>query len=315
MGVTQRACHPAGRRDYHVAMPSSDAARAAIREFLVSRREHLAPGDVGIAVHTGRRKVKGLRREEVALFAGISTEYYIRFERGDATGASPSVVNAIARALRLNDIELQHLKELLAVAETVVPTVKTVTQRLRPALQRLIDGMVDVPVIVTNGHHDVLGTNRLGRALYAPMFDDNGAANTSRFFFLREAEAREFWPEWEKHADDAVAIMRADVGARPFDAELRALADELLANSPAFAERWKEHNVHRHRTGVKIIQHPAVGRLELPFENLAMPGDPDLSMMIYNPVPGSASYDGIRLLGSLSRGAADHSPGARSTAD
>ncbi|WP_108251240.1 helix-turn-helix transcriptional regulator [Planctomonas deserti] len=277
-------------------MATESDTRTLIRDFLVTRREHIAPGDVGIPVFNGRRRVRGLRREEAALLAGISVEYYTRLERGDATGASPSVINAVARVLRLNDIEREHLHRLfLASTDTNVSPVRAVTV-VRPELQRLLDALSDVPAFVVNRRLDIVASNELGRALYSPMYElEWELVNTARFQFLEEAASRNFWIDWDEVADSGVAILRAQLGVDPNDAEnARLIAD--LRTSAEFDRRWNRHDVHRHSTGAKRIRHPLVGDLVLPYEHMRVDADPGLSFMVYNPAPSTPAYDAVRVL-------------------
>lgn len=277
-----------------------DENRGQIRDFLTNRRARVSPQDVGIPDH-GRRRVQGLRREEVALLAGISAEYYTRLERGDAVGASPSVVNAVAKVLQLNDLEREHLKRLMFAAdEADVHTRAThSTRQLRPALQRLLDALTDVPAFVMNKRLDIVGVNALGRAVFSPMYElFPEGVSTARFFFLAEDASRAFWEDWDGVASSGVAILRAERALRPNDRDLADLIEELMGQSPEFRRRWATHDVHRHSTGQKVMRHPIAGRLELPYENLDLPSDPDLSMMTYTPEPGSPASDALKLLQS-----------------
>ncbi|MDI9628996.1 MAG: helix-turn-helix transcriptional regulator, partial [Acidobacteriota bacterium] len=270
-----------------ISLNGPDETRAQIRDFLVSRRARVNPADVGIPNH-GRRRVEGLRREEVAMLAGISVEYYTKLERGDAVGASPSVVNAVANVLNLDDVEREHLKRLMfASDEADVHTRATrSTMRIRPSLQRLLDALADVPAYILNKRLDIVGVNALGRAVYSPMYDRfPEPVNTARFFFLAEDASRAFWEDWDGVAANGVAILRAERALRPNDRDLSELIEELSSHSAEFRRRWVTHDVHRHSTGLKVMRHPIVGRLELPYENFALPADLELSMMTYNPEP------------------------------
>src|SRR4051794_5548243 len=206
-------------------MDDREAARAAVREFLSSRRDRVSPSDVGLPISGTRRRVKGLRREEVDLLAGVSPEYYIRLERGQATGPSPGVVESVATVLRLDDDERRHLDRLLAaltpearrrrrtaVKETVSPGVRVVLESLR-----------HLPAVVFNSRLDVLAANDLGRALYAPVFDSDGPPNTALFLFLDEHRARQLFPQWERIASDTVSLLRVEAGRRPDDPALIGL--------------------------------------------------------------------------------------------
>lgn len=167
----------------------------------------------------------------------------------------------------------------------------------RPALVRLVDSMIDVPAFLFNKRLDILAANALGRALYSPMFANaTEPVNTMRFCFLEERTTRTFWADWEGLADAGVAVLRAERAVRPHDRDLARLVNELSERSDEFRTRWATHDVHRHTSGLKAMNHPLVGRLELPYENLLLPSDADLYLMIYNPEPGTAAYDALRLL-------------------
>jgi transcriptional regulator with XRE-family HTH domain len=212
------------------------AARAAIRDFLLTRRARLTPAQAGLQTYGSNRRVKGLRREEVAMLAGISAEYYTRLERGDATGASPSVLEAVATALQLDGAEREHLVHLV---EAVHPGRRPRTTRrprlrpiaVRPALQLLLDSINDLPSFLFNKRMDILACSRLGRLLYAPMFDDPvRPVNTARFAFLSE-QAKGFWPQWDDLADNAVAVLRAEAGRDPHNPDWSASCPLVARNS------------------------------------------------------------------------------------
>ncbi|WP_020573457.1 helix-turn-helix transcriptional regulator [Actinopolymorpha alba] len=274
--------------------------RARIRDFLVTRRSRVTPGDVGIPGHDPRRRVKGLRREEVALLAGISVEYYTRLERGDAAGASPSVINAVARVLRLDDVEREHLGRLfLASSEGGTPV--RIVRDARPQVQYLLDALGDVPAFALNKRLDIVAANLVGRALYAPMYDDTrDPVNAAWFHFRNEAAARALWVDWSSVADNIAAILRTELGVQPHDHDLADLIEDLLDNDE-FATRWASQNVHRHSSGIKPVDHPVVGRMDLPYESLCLAADPDLSILVYNPEPGSPAYDSLKLLALWAR--------------
>ncbi|MEV5706410.1 helix-turn-helix transcriptional regulator [Actinoallomurus sp. NPDC052274] len=271
--------------------------RAEIKEFLASRRARVTPEQAGLPAYGGNRRVKGLRREEVAMLAGVSVDYYVRLERGNLSGASDGVLDGIARALRLDDAEREHLFDLARRAPASAATRrKAPARRLRPALQHMLDAIGDAPAWIRNDHHDVLATNRLARALYAPILaDPRRPANTARFIYLDPA-ARDFFTDWDKAADDIAAILRADAGRNPHDKTLTDLIGELSTRSEVFRQRWADHNVRYHRTGVKRIHHPAVGDLELHFEAMTLTSEPGLTMIIYTATPDTPSADNLRLL-------------------
>jgi transcriptional regulator with XRE-family HTH domain len=274
--------------------------RAQIREFLTSRRAGITPQEAGLPVFgTDRRRVPGLRREEVAMLAGISSEYYVRLERGDATGISEGVVDGIVHALQLDDAERSHLLDLLRAANSNrSPRRRPTVPRVRPTVQRIMDSMVGTPAFVLNGRLDVLASNELGRALYAPIYDEvTDPPNNARFIFLNP-RATQFWRDWDKAANDTVAMLRTEAGRDPYDRELTDLVGELSTRSDEFRVRWADHNVRLHVTGRKTIHHPIVGDLDLPFEFLPLPGDPGQSLLTYTAEPASASQEALHLLAS-----------------
>ncbi|NJC84931.1 helix-turn-helix domain-containing protein [Planosporangium mesophilum] len=278
---------------------SNDDLRSEIREFLASRRARITPEQAGLPVYGGNRRVPGLRRAEVAMIAGVSPDYYVRLERGNLNGVSDSVLEALARALQLDEAERAHLFDLARAANTTPRTRRRpAAQRVRPGVQQLLDAMTDAPAFVRNGRLDVLAANRLGYALYSPVFDDRARpANLARFRFL-DPRAIEFYPEWDESANSAVALLRTEAGRDPYDKALTDLVGELSTRSEDFRTRWAAHNVRLHQTGLKRFHHPVVGELSLNFEAMPLPADPGLTMTAYSAEPGSASQDALRLLAS-----------------
>lgn len=278
--------------------------RAEVSDFLRTRRDRITPARAGILAG-GRRRVPGLRREEVAMSAGISVEYYARIERGDLRGVSVEVLEAIARTLHLDEAESDHLHDL---AEAAGPPTR---RRPRPAqqafpesLQRFVDA-VSVPVWVRDRRMDVVAANPDARALYEPVLTDPAArGNTARFVFLSPA-ARIFFPDWEDNASGIVATLRTYAGQSPRDRRLSDLIGELATRSDDFRVRWAAHDVRHHRTGIKRIHHPEVGDLELAYEAMDFPAHPDWFMFGYTAAPGSPSEERLRLLGSLAEEPAD----------
>ena len=271
-----------------------------IREFLISRRGRITPEQAGLPTYGTNRRVKGLRREEVALLAGISAEYYVRLERGNMRGVSEDVLDGIARALQLDEAERMHLFDLArAVNATPNRRGRRPTQeRVRPVVQRILDSLVGVPAFVRNERLDVLGANRLGEAFYAPLFDEPvRPVNAARFVFLNP-RATEFFLDWDTIANDAVGILRAEAGRDPYDKRLSDLIGELSTRSDEFRVRWAAHDVKLHRTGVKRFHHPVVGELILDFESLDLPGDPGQKLLVYSAEPGSRSQEALDLLAS-----------------
>jgi hypothetical protein len=277
-----------------------------VRDFLVTRRNRLTPEASGLPVYGGNRRVPGLRREEVALLAGMSVDYYVRLERGNLTGASESVLESLASALQLDDAERAHLYDLARAASGGsagrARRAPAGTTQVRPTLLRILDAMPGTPAYLRNGRFDILAANQLGRALYAPVFDSplfaqRGPVNTARFCFLDPA-AGDFWVDWDKAADDSVAFLHSEAGRSPHDRVLTALIGELTTRSQDFATRWAKHDVKFHRSGVKRLRHPVVGELDLPYEAMDLPADPGLRLNIFTPQPDSSEAEALALLAS-----------------
>ena len=267
-----------------------------IAEFLTTRRAKITPEQVGLPTY-GQRRVKGLRREEVASLAGVSVEYYKRLERGNVSGVSELVLEGLARALQLDDAERAHLIDLARAANPVVPKRREADQARdppgRPADPRPDRRAGDR----AQRRLDYLGANALGRALYAPVFDSREQpANSARFTFLDPAAA-DFYPEWERVATELVAHLRSEAGRNPYDRQLSDLIGELSTRSDEFRVRWAAHNVRFHHTGTKRIQHPVVGELDLRYETMELGAD-GLTVAIFTAEPGSASQQALDLLGS-----------------
>ena len=274
-------------------------SRNEIRDFLISRRARITPEQAGLPAYGGNRRVLGLRREEVAMLAGVSVDYYIRMERGNARGVSDTVLENLARALRLDEAERAHLYDLARAANNGARAPRRpARQQVRPAVQRLLDAMTMAPVYVRNGRMDVLAANRLGRALFAPLFGSPAKpTNLARFIFLDPAAA-EFYQEWDRLASDTVALLRADAGRNPTDRALSDLIGELSTRSDIFRIRWADHNVRQHRSGIKHFHHPVVGDISLAYESLELVADPGLVLNGYSAEPGTASEDALNLLAS-----------------
>ncbi|MEU4098334.1 helix-turn-helix transcriptional regulator [Streptomyces sp. NPDC026673] len=273
-----------------------------VREFLSTRRARITPQQAGLRVYGGQRRVPGLRREEVALLAGMSVDYYVRLERGNLSGASDAVLEALAHALQLDEAERTHLYDLARASTASGRRPAATTSQVRPTLLRLLDSMADVPAFIRNRRFDVLAANALGRALYAPLFDSplfaqRGPVNSARFLFLDPA-SQDFWVDWHKGADDAVAFLRTETGKAPYDKALTDLIGELTTKSDEFARRWAHHDVKFHRSGLKRLRHPLVGELALPYEAMELPADPGLRLNFYTPEPDSRERDALDLLAS-----------------
>lgn len=273
--------------------------RDDVREFLSSRRAKITPEQAGLPMTSGNRRVPGMRRAEVATLAGVSIEYYVRLERGNLAGVSESVLEAVARALQLDDAESAHLFDLARAAGTTARRRRPARQKVRPSVQYVLDAITDAPAFVRNGRRDIIAANRLGYALYSEMYiSPVRPANNARFIFLEEERARRFYPDWELAANNVVAVLRTAAGRDPFDRALTDLVGELSTRSEQFRTRWAAHNVRHHTTGTKHFNHPIVGEIHLLFEASDLSADPGLSLVIYAAEPGSASADALRLLAS-----------------
>lgn len=270
-----------------------------IRDFLTSRRAKLSPEQAGIPDFGGRRRVPGLRREEVALIAGMSAEYYKRLERGNASGVSEAVIDGVSRALQLDEAERDHLYELVRTANAGAhPQRRRQVRRtqLSAGMQQTIDAMSTVPVFIQNGRLDAIATNPLGHALFATMLDEaRPPANAARFVFL-DPRSQDFYTDWEANTRQIVAILRAEAGRSPYDRQLSDLVGELSTRSDLFRKLWGAHDVREHRTGTKGINHPVVGRLDLTFQGMDLSSDRGLAMLVFSAAPGSPSFDGLQLL-------------------
>ena len=271
-----------------------------IAEFLTTRRANVTPEQAGLPTY-GKRRVPGLRREEVASLAGVSVEYYKRLERGNLSGVSEGVLEGLAQALRLDDAERAHLYDLARAANPVAPRRRRpVQQRVRPAVQRILDS-IDAPALARNERLDHVAANDLGRALYSPMFESREQPpNSARWTFLDSA-AVDFYPDWERVAKDLVAHLRSQAGRNPYDRGISDLVGELSTRSEEFRTWWAAHNVRFHQTGVKRIHHPIVGDLDLTYETMELSADAGLVIAVFDAEPGSRSEEALDLLASWVR--------------
>ncbi|TPW76712.1 helix-turn-helix transcriptional regulator [Schumannella sp. 10F1B-5-1] len=290
--------------------------RGDISDFLRTRRARITPEQAGLGAG-GARRVPGLRREEVAVLASISVHWYVRIERGNLAGVSDEVVDALARALQLDDAETAHLYDLARAAHDAArgggarggrgagagagtagigggiagsgmrgPTASGAGAplALTPGLQAVLDSMQGVAAWVRNHRFEILGANPLARALYSDLMQSEIARGNNALFTFLDPAAREFYRDWEKGADDIVAVLRGYAGANPGDARLTQLIGELATRSPEFSKRWARHDVKLHRTGTKRLHHRAVGDLTLSYEALTAPASPGLNIFVYSPV-------------------------------
>lgn len=274
--------------------------RSDIRDFLSSRRARITPEQAGLLPGGGRRRVPGLRREEVAVLAGVSTEWYTRLEKGHIAGVSEDVLEAVARALQLDDAERTYLFDLARAAKPTRAPQRRGRTQLPPRVQWMLDSMTGSAAFVANGRLDIVAANSLGRALHAPLFDVPGRpANFARFQFL-DPRSGDFYPDWEGAANVTVALLRAEAGRHPNDLQLRELVGELSTVSEAFRTRWAAHDVRIHHNGAKSFRHPVVGPLDLGYYTLDLPTEDNrgLRLTIYTAEPGTPSEDALKLLAS-----------------
>lgn len=274
-------------------------SRVEIREFLATRRAKLTPEQAGVPLFGGKRRVPGLRREEVAMLAGVSTDYYTRLEKGNISGVSESVLEAVAGALQLDEAERDHLFDLARAAKPNPRSSRKRAQgQIRPSVQQILDSMTTTPAFVRNGRLDILAINDLGRALYSPVFDGPGSpVNLARFNFL-DPRSFAFYPDWNETSNQTVSLLRTEAGRDPLNRDLSNLIGELATRSDEFRTRWAAHDVRLHRTGVKHLHHPVVGPLDLAFDAMELPADTGLTLTAYTAEPGTQADDALRLLAS-----------------
>ena len=270
--------------------------RAEVRDFLTSRRARLTPDQAGLTLYGSNRRVKGLRREEVAMLADVSTDYYTRLERGNLSGVSESVLEAVAAALKLDESERVHLFDLARAANSGSRRRRpTNRQQLRPGVQRILDSL-SAPAYVRNNRLDLLGVNQFGRALLSDLYTSEATQpNLARYLFLDD-RSRDFYADWSAVAKDVVASLRLQAGHNPYDRGLTDLVGELSTRSEEFRTWWASHTVRLHRTSTKRMHHPIVGDLELTGEALELPGDDGLTIITYTVEPGTASAEALQFL-------------------
>lgn len=276
--------------------------RRQVRDFLVSRRDRITPAQAGLPAYGGYRRVKGLRREEVALLAGVSTAYYVRMERGNLAGVSAAVLDGVASALTLDEAEREHLFILARAAGSAPRRARPAAIIVRPVVQQVLDAITDAAAWVQNVRGDVLAANPLAEALYSLVLTSAVAgptsrrpANTALFVYLDPA-ARDFYVDYDLIAQGVAALLRLEAGRNPDDADLITLVGELSTQSELFRRHWASNNVKFHHSGRKRLRHPAVGELDLNFETMPLSSDPGLQLTISTADPGSPTADGLTLL-------------------
>ncbi|MFE3883430.1 helix-turn-helix domain-containing protein [Streptomyces lydicus] len=262
-------------------------------EFLRARRAGLQPEDVGMASH-GTRRVAGLRREEVAVLAGVNADYYTRLEQGRERNPSLQVLDALSRALHLDADARAHLYRLAGATPGDQPSGHT-AERVSPALRQLMDGYPNTPAFVMSRAMDLLATNALADALYAPFAP---ADNLARMTFLDPAR-RHFYADWDRAAQATVANLRQAAGFEPDHPRLRELVRTLTQHSPHFTRLWNSHTVRGKTQNAKHLLHPSVGPLALTYQAFDVRDAPGQQLVIYHAEPGSPSAQALHLLGSL----------------
>ena len=261
-----------------------------IRRFLTSRRARVQPDQVGLPIYTSRRRVPGLRREEVAMVAGVSAEYYAQLERGDLGAASEGVLAGLDRALLLDGAERQYLRVLARSAPVDEATSVPESPEVRPAVRQVLDTIGGAAAFVRNRRLDYVAQNALGRALLAPMYDHagEGPVNQALFVFCCQ-EARTFYDDWPRAAAGMTAMLRLYAGSTSVTDGLPQLIDELSARSETFREHWERHDVRLSGAGVKRFNHPLVGPVDVAVEAMQLNADPELTLLVATVEPGSAS--------------------------
>lgn len=271
-----------------------------IGEFLTSRRARITPNEAGMHAYGGRRRVPGLRREEVAMLASISIDYYTQLERGNVRGVSEDVLEAVGRALHLDDVERVHLFDLVRAAKQRPSRRHPTPERVRPGVQRVLDTITDSAAFVRNGRLDILSANRLGYALYSEAFaDPQRPANLARFVFI-DPRSREFYCHWDEIADAGVGSLRAEAGRDPHDRELTDLVEELSMRSDDFHTRWAAHDVVEYRSGTQPFRHPLIGELLLTYEAFDVTADRGQTLIVYSADPDSPSQAALHRLADWS---------------
>ncbi|NHC16118.1 helix-turn-helix transcriptional regulator [Motilibacter deserti] len=272
------------------------AASTELGEFLRTRRASVTPEDVGLDAARPGRRVRGLRREEVAQLAGVSVDYYTRLEQGRHSSPSEAVVEALARALGLDAAAAAHLSDLARPVRR--SPARPQAQRVRPAVHQLLASLVDHPAFVVGRRTDILASNALARALMTDWERLPVRQRNYTRWVLLDPDARAAYLDWRSVAADVVGTLRLYAGRHPDDPQLNELVGELTLQSPEFRRWWDDHRVHERTHGTKRMHHPQIGDITISYEALALPGDPDQTLFVYTTDPGSASQDNLRLLAS-----------------
>ncbi|WP_316528369.1 helix-turn-helix transcriptional regulator [Kitasatospora brasiliensis] len=271
---------------------------AELGAFLRSRRARLRPDDVGLAPDARARRVAGLRREELARLAGISTDYYIRLEQGRNGNVSEEILHALAEALRLDRTERAHMMNLAAAGTGARRRAPERPQRVRPGLHEVLDVLDHVPAFILGRRTDVLAANRLARTVLTDFEALPASRRNYARYLLLDPAARESCLDWERTAAETVAMLRLDAGRHPQDRQLTALIGELSVHSPQFPRWWSDHQVQERSHGIKRYRHPLVGDITFRYECLSPPDDPDQTLCIYTAGPEPSDRENLALLGS-----------------
>ncbi|MGW1990225.1 helix-turn-helix transcriptional regulator [Embleya sp. NPDC001921] len=277
--------------------PTGGGEGAELGRYLRARRTQTSPRQAGLTVGTGIRRTPGLRREELATLAGISIDYYVRLERGKETRPSPSVLDALARALHLDDQEHRHLRELAARAARYTPEPPRAPSRtVRPHFELLLESLRPNPAYVINRSMDMLAWNPGGLALYAGLDDwPVKQRNLARYLFLHPT-ARDLFPDWDNQVRACVARLRATAGTAPDAPDLTNLVGELLVKSHDFAGLWERYEVTGRKPAQKTFHHPHVGTITLTAQSLHLEGTPGQRLGVYLAAPDTPDHDALRLL-------------------
>ncbi|MBO0607460.1 helix-turn-helix transcriptional regulator [Myceligenerans salitolerans] len=279
-----------------------------LADFLRRARSQCDASRAGLPADGRVRRVPGLRREEVAFLAGVSTDYYARLEQGRRIVPSPSVVDAVGRALGLDAAGRAHLADLIGLGGGAAPLRSRAVQRVRPGLYQLLDALSDVPVLVLGRRADVLAQNRMGKALFADFERFPATGRNYARWLLLDDEARSLFVDWEEQARTAVQSLRLEAGNDPADRATAELIADLRRSSAEFGTWWDEHRVNQRTHGSKQLRHPVVGDLTVEYETLTLPGDADVTLYAYSAEAGSPSERALALLASWSLSGGSPSP-------
>ncbi|MBO2465348.1 helix-turn-helix transcriptional regulator [Actinomadura violacea] len=285
-----------------------------IAGFLRARRAAISPEQAGLAPDGRVRRVPGLRRDEVARLAGVSTEYYTRLEQGRPGNPSPEVVEALSRALWLDASEREHLGDLLLTRRGAVRRGPQRPQRVRPGLFLMLETLGHVPAFILGRRTDVLASNHLARAVLTDFEALPSRHRNLARYYLLDPQARERVGDWERIAAETVAMLRLEAGRHPDDRRLADLVGELTVRSPEFSGWWNDHKVLRRTHGDKHYVHPLVGEMHFVYESFQVPGDTEQTLCVYNVEPQSPTAEAVQLLRSWAAPSAMPGPAAEPTA-